>query len=372
MAAGTGPKYVIPSLLRKLLRRLGGYAKDSLIDLENVALLKDEFDFLRDKCSYLNQDDYLSFLQNFRFNPSEDVRLQYKPTDEDDNVGDIELTIAGLWTQTILYEIPLLALLSEAYFKFVDLDWTYDGQREGAARKAYALLDDGCAFSEFGSRRRRDYHAHELVMQGLMDSWTAFQRRPAQRGRVLRSDRGEGRFLGTSNVHFAMRFGVSPVGTVAHEWFMGIAAITANYLTATEKGLHCWLDCYGPGVLAIALTDTLGTDEFLKAFTKPIPESARYTVEGELGGRVRSYAEVFDGVRQDSGDPLAFVNKMLEFYNNFGLSGKSIVFSDSLDVESCKEYREYAEVRGFKPSFGIGTFLTSKWLLLSKVQEDVC
>ena len=328
---------------------------------------EEEHAFLREKCSYLNRDDYLTFLRNFRFEPSKDVHLRFEPTDPDDSDrGDVALSVAGLWTQTVLYEIPLLALLSEAYFKFVDRDWTHAGQREAAARKAAALLADGCIFSEFGSRRRRDYRTHELVMQGLVDGWAAFRCRPAPPpvGEDGRASRREGRFVGTSNVHFAMRFGVAPVGTVAHEWFMGIAAITAEYRSATERALGCWMECYGPGVLSIALTDTFGTDEFLKAFMKPVQESARRTEEGIPNGAIQSYAQVMDGVRQDSGDPLVFVDKMREFYDRHGLSKKIIVFSDSLDVERCKEYREYAEENGFKPSFGIGTFLTSKWLLL--------
>ncbi len=138
---------------------------------------------------------------------------------------------------TILYEIPLLALTSEAYFKFVNKDWNYNAQEEKAFKKGMTLLDHGCMFSEFGSRRRRDYHTQELVLQGLC--------RAAEKGK---NQGWRGKLTGTSNVHFAMKFGIPPVGTVAHEWFMGIAAITNDYERVNEIALRYWVGTFGEGV----------------------------------------------------------------------------------------------------------------------------
>lgn len=143
----------------------------------------------------------------------------------------------GLWVDTILYEIPLLALISEAYFKFCDRDWTYAGQVEKARRKGAQLLENGCIFSEFGSRRRRDYHTQDLVLQGLRQA----QDDAAHSG-------WKGKLSGTSNVHFAMKHGLLPVGTVAHEWFMGVAAITNDYENANEIALRYWVATFGEGV----------------------------------------------------------------------------------------------------------------------------
>ena len=143
----------------------------------------------------------------------------------------------GLWVDTILYEIPLLALISEAYFKFCDRDWTYAGQVEKARRKGAQLLENGCIFSEFGSRRRRDYHTQDLVLQGL---------RQAQDDATHNG--WKGKLSGTSNVHFAMKHGLLPVGTVAHEWFMGVAAITNDYENANEIALRYWVATFGEGV----------------------------------------------------------------------------------------------------------------------------
>ena len=128
-------------------------------------------------------------------------------------------------------------MTSEAYFRFCDTDWTYKGQEEKAYKKGAQLLQHGCLFSEFGTRRRRDYHTQDLVVQGLI--------RAADEGKELG---WSGTLNGTSNVHFAMKYGISPVGTVAHEWFMGIAAITDDYENANETGLRYWVGCFGEGV----------------------------------------------------------------------------------------------------------------------------
>lgn len=148
--------------------------------------------------------------------------------------------------ETILYEIPLLALTSEAYFKFCDRDWDHAGQEENAYRKGVTLLENGCVFSEFGSRRRRDYHTQDLVMKGLCRAAEEVK----SNSNSDNNNNNNGKFMGTSNVHFAMKYGVSPVGTVAHEWYMGIAAYTNDYENANELGLRYWLGCFGEGVLS--------------------------------------------------------------------------------------------------------------------------
>jgi len=300
------------------------------------------------------------------------------------------MEIKGLWVETILYEIPLLALTSEAYFRFVDTDWTYDGQEQKAYDKGMRLLEGGCIASEFGTRRRRDYHTQALVFRGL----------------VKASKEGEkqglpGKISGTSNVHLAMRFGIPPIGTVAHEWFMGIAAITNDYEHATETALSYWVGCFGEGVLGIALTDTFGTSIFLRAFGKPIPRVtstlhgfattsptciSSTTAETDHLGSTRppihapiddaspvpTFAQAFSGVRQDSGDPATFVKTMRDFYDAQGITEqKTIVFSDSLNIDLCLRYKEISEAAGFHPTFGVGTFLTNDFEHLTTGKKSV-
>ena len=200
----------------------------------------DEVQFLREECPFFGED-YIRYLSDFKLHPLEQVEISPLLPQESGIASGVdcgvELHIKGRWVDTILYEIPILALASEAYFKFCDTDWTYDGQEEKAYQKGCILLKEGCIFSEFGTRRRRDYRTHELVLDGLC--------------RAQHDAEGKnwpGKLSGTSNVHFAMRYGLTPVGTIAHEWFMGIAAITNNYKDANEIALRYWVSTYGAGV----------------------------------------------------------------------------------------------------------------------------
>lgn len=95
-------------------------------------------------------------------------------------------------------------------------------------------------------------------------------------------------------------------------------------------------------ILGIALTDTFSTEIFLKDFTEDLASNC-------------------SGVRQDSGDPIAFVPRIVRHYkeHNVNPKEKTIVFSDSLDVERCLELKKWADKHGIGSSFGVGTFFTS-------------
>jgi nicotinate phosphoribosyltransferase len=318
--------------------------------------------------------------------PRDQVILTFQPigdnTGAESDIGDIDIKISGTWVDTILYEIPILALTSEAFFKYMDTDWEYEEQEQKAFDKGIRLLEAGCVFSEFGTRRRRDYHTQALVFRGL----TKAAKEAEKRG-------FSGKLSGTSNVHLAMRFNIPPVGTVAHEWFMGIAAIVGDYTAATEEALCRWVGCFGRGVLGIALTDTFGTPEFLKAFSKPIrhiddhvkPKPRKPSIAdtfiaatdtiGDVDGvekPEKTYAQVYTGVRQDSGDPTNFVRLMRKFYDEQGIKDrKVIVFSDSLNIDRCLEYKKVSEEAGFQPTFGVGTFLTNDFVHKSTGKKSV-
>jgi nicotinate phosphoribosyltransferase len=151
--------------------------------------------------------------------------------------------------------------------------------------------------------------------------------------------KGAPNFVGTSNVHLANQFNITPIGTAAHEWFMFHGA-KYGFQMANELGLKHWSDVYN-GDLGTALCDTYTTNAFLKSFNK-------------------RYAKLYDGVRQDSGDVYEFAEKIITHYKKLGIDplSKTIIFSDSLDVYKAKEINDWCKGK-IKCSFGIGTNLSN-------------
>ncbi|GAB1735138.1 hypothetical protein NU219Hw_g206t1 [Hortaea werneckii] len=356
----------------QLTRAAFNWLHAQIAALGNLRVTDEEIQWLEKSCRYLDEG-YLQYLRDFRLRPEEQVICEFNAAGEergDEVKGELHLSIQGLWVDTILYEIPLLALISEAYFKFVDTDWTHEGQRESAKEKALRLLEAGCVFSEFGSRRRRDYTTHCMVMEGLI---------AAQHDAATHHPSWPGKLGGTSNVHMAMKYSLAPIGTVAHEWFMAIAAIHDDYSAANERALQYWTGTFGRGVLSIALTDTFGTPAFLRSFARPAPKSGTTdppppdtVTTADPAHHHPTYADIFTGVRQDSGDPLRFIRTMADFYaaRNIPHQKKTIVFSDSLNLARCIEYKRATETAGLTPSFGIGTFFTNDFLRASSLSSS--
>jgi len=277
--------------------------------MENLALTKDQKSWLMKKCHYLDPT-YLDFLYGYRYDSSE-VGIIQKGT-------SLSISIEGYWYSTILWEVPLMALISELYFLMVgEHPWDENNRFENNAKKYQLFRLNGLHFADFGTRRRFSFDIQdEFVKQmsgGKLDT----------------------NFVGTSNVYLAYKYKITPIGTHAHEWFMFHAA-KYGYKMANHLAMENWTDVFR-GDLGIALSDTFTTDVFLKSFDK-------------------KFTKLYDGVRHDSGDPFVFGDKIIKHYDSLGIDtrSKTIVFSDSLNPQLAVDIKDYFRGK-IKCSFGIGT-----------------
>jgi nicotinate phosphoribosyltransferase len=282
-------------------------------EMAGLRLSKEEKKWLASRCDYFDPV-YLDFLEGYRFDPGE---VEVKQSD-----GELTVFIEGYWYSTILWEVPLMALISELYFEMTgenDKAYPEDKVHEINLGKADFFKENGIYFVDFGTRRRFSYRNHKLLIPDLM-----------QAGEYL---------LGTSDVHLAHLYDLTPIGTQAHEWFQFHSA-KYGFRIANQMSLIRWVEVY-KGELGIALTDTFGSENFFHAFDA-------------------YYAKLFDGIRQDSGDPLAFLEDAVAHYRSLGMdpAGKTVVFSDSLNLELAREIHEACDGR-VKDMYGIGTFLTN-------------
>ncbi len=280
--------------------------------MANLALTPEEKSYLQKQCSFL-EPTYIDFLMGYRYDPSE-VKIAQIGT-------DLEISVEGYWYRTILWEVPLMSLISELYFKIANKK-IYDTSRiiDIAKEKITRFNLLGVSVADFGTRRRYSFDNQDRIVKTLKSY-------------------GETSFIGTSNVYFAKKYNLIPVGTHAHEWFMFHAA-KYGYKMANSLALDNWVEVYR-GDLGIALSDTFTTDVFFQSFDT-------------------KFAKLFDGVRQDSGDPLDFAEKTINHYKSLRIDPKSktIIFSDGLTPEAVEKIARFCRGK-IKISFGIGTNFTN-------------
>jgi nicotinate phosphoribosyltransferase len=307
--------------------------------VSNLRMTPEEANWLR-TISYI-RPTYISWLENYQMNPDEVITSQ---------MGDyLHVEIEGPWYRTIFWEVKLMAIISELYYRMTNQS-PDDKWIERIKNKAEKLSNAECHWIDFGTRRRYSL----AVQQKLVE--------------IMKNYKG---FLGTSNPYLAFKFGVTPHGTYAHECIMAMSALYGPRMADKMWRKH-WVDHY-QGNVGVALTDTFTSKIFWNDFD--------------------SYdARLFDGCRQDSGNEYTWGTDMIDHYRRLGIpvSNKRMIFSNNLDTDKYisidRYFRKYAQ-----PCGGIGTHFTNDvgvnplnivikmnranfgigWLPVTKLTDDV-
>lgn len=287
--------------------------------LEDLAITQEEIDYMKRRCYYI-PDWFYSYLKGFRYD-----RRRVRATQ--DEQGHLSVEIEGPWSEVILLEVKLLAIISELYYIMTDqaASFDYDDYATRAAHKAARLIEAGCSFSDFGTRRRASFRAQEAVVSAMKQYSVDYP--------------GTGCFAGTSNVWLAMKYDLVPIGTMAHELICAIAGMYGPQM-ANNLAMKAWTDTYR-GALGTFLYDTYGWRIFSLNFSE-------------------NYANMFKGLRVDSGDNFRQLDLIVEKYRSLNIdpAGKQVVFSNALNVDKAIQINHYARGKCL-PSFGIGTHFTN-------------
>ncbi|EUM12382.1 nicotinate phosphoribosyltransferase [Enterobacter sp. BIDMC 29] len=297
---------------------LGIYAdsiREQVDAMQHLALTDDEYQWLSGLPFF--KADYLNWLRDFRYKPE-----QVTVTNEN---GKLDIRLEGPWREVIMWEVPLLAVISELAHRYRSPETGVEQAVASLENKleAFSTLTEGLDMSrfrlmDFGTRRRFSREVQQAIVERLQqEPW----------------------FVGTSNYDLARRLNLTPMGTQAHEWFQAHQQISPDLANSQRAALAAWLEEY-PNQLGIALTDCITMDAFLRDFG---PE----------------FAELYQGLRHDSGDPVEWGEKAIAHYQKLGIDpmSKVLVFSDNLDLAKAVELYRHFNAR-INLGFGIGTRLT--------------
>jgi len=299
-----------------------GRLKQRLDALCELRFNKSEIDFL--KTIPFLKDDFIEYLRLFQLNRG--YIHPYKKKDGDKETLAIE--IHGPLLNVVPFEVPVLATVSQLYTETngeINFNWQKAG-RERLNEKLNYLdanlhRDMPFVFADFGTRRRAHFEWHMELLKTILN------RQPC-------------RMIGTSNIYFAMMFGIKYIGTMAHLWFQVHQQLGCRLIDSQKAALQAWADEYR-GELGIALSDTLGFDAFLADFD-------------------RYFALLFGGCRHDSGDPIRWCEKLIEHYRKLRIDPKTktAVFSDGLTFQMAVDLFLRFQ-NHINTSYGIGTYLTN-------------
>ncbi|KVJ09873.1 nicotinate phosphoribosyltransferase [Enterobacter asburiae] len=297
---------------------LGIYAdaiREQVDVMQHLTLQDEEYQWLSGLPFF--KADYLNWLRDFRYKPEQVTVLN-------DN-GKLDIRLEGPWREVIMWEVPLLAVISELAHRYRSPEKGVEQAVAALENKlaAFSTLTEGLDMSrfrlmDFGTRRRFSRDVQEAIVKRLQqEPW----------------------FVGTSNYDLARRLSLTPMGTQAHEWFQAHQQISPDLANSQRAALAAWLEEY-PNQLGIALIDCITMDAFLRDFG---PE----------------FAERYQGLRHDSGDPVEWGEKAIAHYEKLGIDpmSKVLVFSDNLDLAKAVDLYRHFNSR-VNLSFGIGTRLT--------------
>ncbi|HCE3243573.1 TPA: nicotinate phosphoribosyltransferase [Vibrio parahaemolyticus] len=298
--------------------------KAEVLKLQDVRFTEDEIAYMKRVAPYL-KPEFVEALRHFRFNPQSDVSFHNKTMS--DGSSQLRITINGLWKETILYETIIMSIVSEVRSRqrWSDIPFEqFQTVLEDKVRYLKAELErrniTNFKFADMSTRRRFSFQAQRTMLEYLSKELPQC-------------------LTGTSNYHLARELDLTPIGTVAHEWFMGHQALV-NVCDSQKIALQRWQKMFN-GALGIALTDTIGIDAFLKDFDEEL-------------------SNAYVGVRHDSGCPFTWGEKMIAHYESLGIDPmtKTLVFTDGLNFEQALDICEHFQGR-VQVSFGIGTSLAN-------------
>jgi len=298
---------------------LGEYADEiraQVALMSQLALTDAEFNYLSGLPFF--RQDYLSWLREFRYDPQQ-VNI-------DNRDGRLQIRIAGPWREVIMWEVPLLAVISEVVHRHRSPEVT-PAQAVAHLRSKLAQFKALAGDLDISRFKLMDFGTRRRFSQGVQQA-------------IVSTLKAEFPYLvGTSNYDLAHQLDLAPVGTQAHEWFQAHQQISPVLANSQRAALQAWLDEY-PNQLGIALTDCITMDAFLRDFSP-------------------QFAQRYQGLRHDSGDPFEWGEKAIAHYQKLGIDpmSKTLVFSDNLDLDKALAlYRHFYQ--RINLVFGIGTRLT--------------
>ena len=295
--------------------------KEQIDHIGQLRFADDELDFLQSKCSYF-PNWFFTFLRGFKMDPSEVSISQ-------DAEGHLIVTIEGPLWRTVFWEMPILSTVSELMHKLNGDQDTYNSYKEYRKTydKARMMIEAGVRFSDFGTRRRFSFEHQDTVIDALKCASDDY----------LIETGCKSTFSGTSNVYFAKKYNLTPIGTMSHQFIETCSLF--GYNEANYIAMDYWQECY-QGDLGIFLYDTYTRKAFFENFT-------------EL------HAKLFDGLRVDSGDNIEALEDIIRKYEELGINPahKTIVFSNALSYTDAIELHKKVNGR-MMDSYGIGTNLT--------------